>query len=34
LSIMNLCNNNLRLPLVPVNRTVFLKIQKVIEETG
>lgn len=34
LSIMNLCDNNLRLPLVPVNRTVFLKIQKVIEETG
>jgi len=32
LSIMNLCNNNLRLPLVPVNRTVFTKIQKVIEE--
>jgi len=34
LSIMNLCNNNLRLPLVPVNRTVFTKIQKVIEEAG
>lgn len=34
MSIMNLCNNNLRLPLVPVNRTVFTKIQKVIEEAG
>lgn len=34
LSIMNLCDNNLRLPLVPVNRTVFLKIQKVIEDVG
>jgi len=34
LSIMNLCDNNLRLPLVSVNRTVFLKIQKVIEDVG
>lgn len=34
LSIMNLCENNLRLPLVPVNRTVFLKIQKAVEEAG
>lgn len=29
LSCMNLCKNNLRLPLVPVNRTVMAKIQKV-----
>jgi 4-hydroxy-tetrahydrodipicolinate synthase len=34
LSIMNLCENNLRLPLVPVNRSVFLKIQKAVEEAG
>ena len=34
LSIMNLCNNNLRLPLVPVNRTVFSRIQKAAEEIG
>ncbi len=32
LSIMNLCQNNLRLPLVPVNRTIFSRIQKVLEE--
>jgi 4-hydroxy-tetrahydrodipicolinate synthase len=32
LSLMNLCQNNLRLPLVPVSRTVFSRIQKVIEE--
>ena len=28
LSIMNLCQNNLRLPLVPVNKTIFSRIQK------
>ncbi len=32
LSIMNLCQNNLRLPLVPVNRNIFTRIQKAIEE--
>jgi 4-hydroxy-tetrahydrodipicolinate synthase len=32
LNVMNLCQNNLRLPLVPVNRTVFSRIQKAIEE--
>ncbi len=34
LSVMNLCNNNLRLPLVPVNRTVYTRIQKAVEEAG
>jgi 4-hydroxy-tetrahydrodipicolinate synthase len=34
LSIMNLCQNNLRLPLVPVNRTIYTRIQKVIEEVN
>jgi len=32
LSIMNLCSNNLRLPLVPVNQSVLSRIQKVVEE--
>jgi 4-hydroxy-tetrahydrodipicolinate synthase len=32
LSIMNLCLNNLRLPLVPVNRTIYTRSQKAIEE--
>jgi 4-hydroxy-tetrahydrodipicolinate synthase len=32
LSIMNLCRNNLRLPLVPVNQAVFERIQKVVEK--
>jgi 4-hydroxy-tetrahydrodipicolinate synthase len=32
LSIMNLCQNNLRLPLVPVTRTIYTRIQKAIEE--
>jgi len=32
MSVMNLCQNNLRLPLVPVNRTIYFKIQKAIEE--
>ncbi|HZY24670.1 MAG TPA: 4-hydroxy-tetrahydrodipicolinate synthase [Bacteroidales bacterium] len=32
LSMMNLCLNNLRLPLVPVNRTIYTRIQKAFEE--
>lgn len=32
LSIMNICQNILRLPLVPVNRTIYTRIQKAIEE--
>jgi len=32
LSIMNICQNNLRLLLVPVNRTIYTRIQKAIEE--
>jgi len=32
LSMMNICQNNLRLPLVPVSRTVYSRIQKAIEE--
>lgn len=32
LNIMNICQNNLRLPLVPVSRTVYTRIQKAIEE--
>jgi 4-hydroxy-tetrahydrodipicolinate synthase len=32
LNILNICQNNLRLPLVPVNRTVYTRIQKAIEE--
>lgn len=32
LSIMNICQNNLRLPLVPVSKTISSKIQKVLEE--
>jgi len=32
LNIMNLCQNYLRLPLVPVSRPVYSKIQKAIEE--
>jgi 4-hydroxy-tetrahydrodipicolinate synthase len=34
LSIMNLCQNNLRLPLVPVNRTILSRIQKNLEEAN
>jgi len=34
LSIMNLCLNNLRLPLVAVNRTIYTRIQKAIEEVN
>jgi 4-hydroxy-tetrahydrodipicolinate synthase len=32
MSTMNLCLNTLRLPLVPVNRTIYTRIQKAIEE--
>jgi 4-hydroxy-tetrahydrodipicolinate synthase len=32
LSILNICHNNLRLPLVPVSSTVHARIQKAIEE--
>jgi len=32
LNIMNICQNNLRLPLVPVNRTIYTRIQKAVEE--
>jgi 4-hydroxy-tetrahydrodipicolinate synthase len=31
LNVMNLCQNNLRLPLVPVNRTIYSRIQKAVE---
>jgi 4-hydroxy-tetrahydrodipicolinate synthase len=32
LSMMNLCLNTLRLPLVPVNRTIYTKVQKAMDE--
>lgn len=32
MSVMNLCENNLRLPLVPVNKTIFSRIRKATEE--
>jgi 4-hydroxy-tetrahydrodipicolinate synthase len=32
LSIMNICSNNLRLPLVPVNKPIYTRIQKAIDE--
>jgi 4-hydroxy-tetrahydrodipicolinate synthase len=32
LNIMNLCSNNLRLPLVPVSKPLYSRIQKAIEE--
>src|SRR5664280_654499 len=32
LNIMNICQNTLRLPLVPVNRTIYSRIQKAINE--
>jgi 4-hydroxy-tetrahydrodipicolinate synthase len=32
LTIMGLCQNSLRLPLVPVTRTIYTRIQKAIEE--
>lgn len=34
LSLMSVCQNNLRLPLVPVNRTVYTRIQKAVEEVN
>jgi len=34
LNIMNLCQNILRLPLVPVNRTIYTRIQKAIDEVS
>jgi 4-hydroxy-tetrahydrodipicolinate synthase len=34
LNIMNLCQNSLRLPLVPVNRNIYTRIQKAIEEVN
>lgn len=32
LSIFNICSNNLRLPLVPVSKPIYARIQKAIEE--
>jgi 4-hydroxy-tetrahydrodipicolinate synthase len=32
LNMMNVCQNTLRLPLVPVQRTIYTRIQKAIEE--
>jgi len=32
LSLMNICHNNVRLPLVPVSRTMHTRIQKAMEE--
>jgi 4-hydroxy-tetrahydrodipicolinate synthase len=32
LSVMNICQNTLRLPLVPVSRTTMTRIQKAVEE--
>jgi 4-hydroxy-tetrahydrodipicolinate synthase len=32
MNIMNLCQNNLRLPLVPVSRPIYTRIQKAIDE--
>lgn len=34
MSIMNLCKNNLRLPLVPVSKNVMARIQKAADELG
>ncbi|MBK7132700.1 MAG: 4-hydroxy-tetrahydrodipicolinate synthase [Bacteroidales bacterium] len=34
MSFMNICQNNLRLPLVPVSRTIYTRIQKAIEEVN
>jgi len=34
MNIMNLCNNTLRLPLVPVSRSTYSRIQKAIEEVS
>jgi 4-hydroxy-tetrahydrodipicolinate synthase len=32
LNVIGLCQNNLRLPLVPVNKTILSRIQKVVDE--
>jgi 4-hydroxy-tetrahydrodipicolinate synthase len=32
LSVMNICQNYLRLPLVPVSRPTMTRIQKAVEE--
>jgi 4-hydroxy-tetrahydrodipicolinate synthase len=32
MSVLNLCQNNLRLPLVPVNKNVYTRIQKFVED--
>jgi 4-hydroxy-tetrahydrodipicolinate synthase len=32
LNVMNLCNNNLRLPLVPVSKPLYSRIQKAVDE--
>jgi len=32
LNVIGLCQNNLRLPLVPVNKTIFSRIQKAVDE--
>ena len=32
MSLLNLCQNNLRLPLVPVNNNVYAKIQKFVDD--
>lgn len=34
MNLMAICQNNLRLPLVPVSRTVYTRIQKAIEEVN
>ncbi len=34
LSILNLCHNNVRLPLVPVSRAIHSRIQKAVEEAS
>jgi len=34
LNILNICQNNLRLPLVPVTRTTYTRIQKALEEVS
>jgi 4-hydroxy-tetrahydrodipicolinate synthase len=34
MSLMNICQNTLRLPLVPVSRTIYTRIQKAIEEVN
>ena len=34
LSLMSVCQNSLRLPLIPVSRTVYTRIQKAVEEVN